>query len=142
MSPFGEMKVGIPYAYYHDVHPLVAYVIGCVGNILIIPLVYFFLDRLNKQMMRIRSYKRMSVKIARIAKKRTGEVVKKYGFWGLIIFVGIPLPVTGAYIGTIAAWMFKMDRRRAFASITLGVLMSGILISLAAHTGGNLMAKF
>jgi len=55
----------------------------------------------------------------------------KYGFWGLMIFVAIPLPGTGAYSGSIAALILGMNKVKAFISISLGVIIAGIIVALA-----------
>ena len=65
----------------------------------------------------------------RRAKNTVGEKIQKYGFWGLMVFVMIPLPITGAYMGTIAASIFKVDRKKALLAISLGVLVSCFLIA-------------
>ncbi|MBP9019859.1 MAG: small multi-drug export protein, partial [Bacteroidales bacterium] len=54
----------------------------------------------------------------------------KYGFWGLMIFVAIPLPGTGAYSGSIAALILGMNKVKAFISISLGVIIAGIIVAL------------
>ncbi len=60
-------------------------------------------------------------------------LVEKYGFWGLALFVGIPLPGTGAYSGSCAAWLLDMDWRRSFGAVAIGVLLAlAIVWSLSA----------
>ena len=54
--------------------------------------------------------------------------MEKYGFWGLMVFVMIPLPGTGAYLGTIASYAFNIDKQKAFLAISLGVIGSGIIL--------------
>jgi uncharacterized membrane protein len=56
--------------------------------------------------------------------------VDKYGFWGLFAFVAVPLPFTGAYTGTILAWLLGMHWKKAFPSVALGVLAAGGIILL------------
>jgi uncharacterized membrane protein len=57
-------------------------------------------------------------------------VVEKYGFLGLTLFVAVPLPITGAYTGTILAWLVGMDWRKAFPSVALGVMIAGGIVLL------------
>lgn len=59
--------------------------------------------------------------------------IQKYGFWGLMIFVMIPLPVTGAYMGTIAANIFKINRKKAMLAISLGLVVSCFLIAFGTQ---------
>jgi len=56
--------------------------------------------------------------------------IEKYGFLGLVIFVGIPLPGTGAWTGTVIAAFLEMDRKKAFIAILLGMLMASIIMML------------
>ena len=69
----------------------------------------------------------------RRTKKGMGDNIKKYGFWGLMLFVMIPLPFTGAYSGVIAAIIFKIDRRKAFVAISIGVFISCLLLAFGSH---------
>ena len=66
--------------------------------------------------------------MARRAKVGAGKNVKKYGFWGLMIFVMIPLPGTGVYAGTIAGYLFGMERKQAFLANTIGIFFSCLIV--------------
>jgi uncharacterized membrane protein len=63
-------------------------------------------------------------------RKRGKPIVEKHGFWGLILFVAIPLPITGAYTGTILAWLVGMNWKKAFPAVGLGVIMAGVVVLL------------
>jgi uncharacterized membrane protein len=63
-------------------------------------------------------------------RKRGKPKVDKYGFWGLTLFVAIPLPLTGAYTGTILAWLLGMDWKKAFPAVGLGVIVAGVVVLL------------
>ena len=56
--------------------------------------------------------------------------IEKYGFWGLVLFVGIPLPGTGAWTGCLIAAMLEMDKKKSFLAACIGVLMAGIIMSI------------
>lgn len=62
--------------------------------------------------------------------KRKSKLVERWGFWGLVLFVAIPLPVTGAWTGTIAANLFKIKIKRAFLAIFFGIIIAGVAVSL------------
>ena len=66
--------------------------------------------------------------------------IEKYGFWGLVLFVGIPLPGTGAWTGSLIASVLEMDRKKAFLAIILGVIMASIIMMLISF--GLLRAIF
>lgn len=135
VSPLGEARVGIPYGILNGLPPIVAFACGLAANLLVYPLVYVVLQAVNKKMWRFRIYKKQSVKISKRAKNIAGNSIRKYGFWGLMIFVMIPLPVTGAYMGSIAAILFKLPPKQAFRSISLGVVISCLLVTVGAYFG-------
>jgi len=64
--------------------------------------------------------------------EKNSAVIQKYGFWGLAIFVGIPLPITGAWSGCAAAFLLQMKFWRAFFAILLGILIAGGIVMLAS----------
>lgn len=135
ISPFGEARVGIPYAILNDVPFLLAFITGLAGNLLIYPLFIWLIDTFNKRFWPNRYYKKGVLRLTRIAKKRTGTSIEKYGFWGLMVIVMIPLPGTGAYMGTLAAAIFDINRRKAFWAVSLGVFISCIIMAVASHYG-------
>lgn len=135
ISPFGEARVGIPYGIVQGLHPLLAFVVGLVANLLVFPLLTGLINAFDAKLWRFRPYKRQSIKIVRRAKTGVGAKIQKYGFWGLMVFVMIPLPVTGAYMGTIAAYIFKIRKRHAVVAIGLGVLISCSIMAAGSYFG-------
>lgn len=124
ISPFGEAKVGIPYAIYNDVNIYIAFIACYLANVLVFPGMMFFLDSINRYFFKWRFYKKSAIFVARRAKTGAGKNVEKYGFWGLLIFVMIPVPGTGVYAGTIAGYLFGIDRQKAFWANTIGIFLS------------------
>ena len=59
----------------------------------------------------------------------------KWEFFALMLLVGIPLPVTGAYTGTLLAWFFEIPRKRAYLALTLGIIIAGLIVSLVVLFG-------
>ncbi len=135
ISPLGEARAGIPYGILNGLHPVLAFLAGLIGNLLIFPLFMLLINAFNKKLWRYRVYKQQNIRLIRRAKKGVGVHIQKYGFWGLMIFVMIPLPTTGAYIGTIAAYIFKIPRREAFVAISLGVIISCLIMATGMHFG-------
>lgn len=133
ISPFGEARIGIPFGIVKGLHPLLVFAVGLGANLLIYPIFKYLLDNFDTKLWRFRTYKKQSVKFARKAQNGVGKSIKKYGFWGLMVFVMIPLPVTGAYMGTIAAHVFKIKRRKAFLAISLGVTISCTLMAAGTY---------
>lgn len=128
ISPFGEAKVGIPYAIYNNVNYYLAFTMCFAANVMVFPVMQFFLSYINKYLLKWRFYKRSAIFIARRAKVGAGKNVQKYGFWGLLLFVMVPIPGTGVYAGTIAAWLFRMEKKRAFIANAVGIYLSCIIV--------------
>lgn len=135
ISPFGESRVGIPYGILNGLSPYLAFICGLAANILVYPILLGLVNTLDRKMWRFRLYKQQTVKLSRRAKRLTGSTIEKYGFWGLMIFVMIPLPVTGAYMGAIAAILFKFPPKQAFYSISLGLLISCTIVTIGTYFG-------
>lgn len=135
LSPFGEARTGIPYAILNDVHIVWAFIIGLIANLLIFPILMWLIDNVSIKLWPNKTYRKGVVKLSKRAKKSVGKNFQKYGFWGLMIFVMIPLPGTGAYIGTIAAYVLKIERKRAFMATSIGVTLSCIIMTAGAYFG-------
>ena len=128
ISPFGEAKVGIPYAIFNDVNIYLALLFCFIANVLVFPVMLFFLDSVNHYFLRYRFYKKSAIYVARKAKLGAKKNEQKYGFWGLIIFVMLPIPGTGVYAGTIATYLFVLDRKQAFLANTVGIFLSCLIV--------------
>ena len=128
ISPFGEAKVGIPYGLVSGLNKYLVFVICFLTNVLVFPLMLLFLDNVNRHLVKWTPYKKAAINIARRAKIGSGNVIQKYGFFGLIFFVMLPLPGTGVYAGTIATYMFKIERGKAFLANTIGIFFSSLIV--------------
>lgn len=135
--PIAELRGGIPYALFHGIDPIMAYLI-CVGaNMLAFPIVYFFLGVFHPIFMKVKFYENLFDKIVARTRKKVETNIDKWGFWGLMVFVMIPLPVTGAYTGSFAAWIFGIQKRKAFMAVSLGVIIAGIIVSAVVLSGAE-----
>jgi len=129
ISPAGEMKVGLPIAILqYELNPWIAFLFCLAGNLLIFPLVDYLMTTFGPMVFKSRKTKERALKFRLHTKRRTKGLMEKYGFWGLMVFVMIPLPGTGAYLGTIASYAFNINRQKAFMAISLGVLGSGVIL--------------
>ncbi|WP_410485384.1 COG2426 family protein [Spongiivirga sp. MCCC 1A20706] len=133
ISPFGEAKVGIPYGMLNGANIYIIFFICLVANILVFPIMMFFLDHINRYLLRFHWYKKPAIFVARRAKTGSGSKIRKYGFLGLTFFVMIPLPGTGVYAGSIATYIFKMDRSKAFIANSIGIAVSSIIIWVTTY---------
>ena len=128
VSPISELRGGIPLGILEfGLDPLFTFCIAVIANILIFFPVFFALRLFyDKLLFRIPLFN----KYLNNLRKRGKPVVEKYGFWGLTLFVAIPLPITGAYTGTILAWLVGIDWKRAFPAVGLGVIVAGVIVLL------------
>ncbi len=125
--PWIELRGSIPYGIGMGFDKWFVFLFALALNIIIIPIIYFGLEIFYKGF--FSKFKICRTLIERVRKK--GEkYIHKYGVLGLIIFVGIPLPGTGAYSGTILAWLLGMRKREAFTSIAIGVSIAAVLVTL------------
>lgn len=128
ISPLGEAKVGIPIGLQSEVNPYLIFVFAFIANVLVFPVMIFFLDHINRYLLHWRPYKKAALWVAKRAKKGAKDKIQKYGFWGLMFFVMIPLPGTGVYAGTIATYLFNIERKQAFAANTIGIFFSSVFV--------------
>ena len=140
MSPFGEMKIAIPYAILHDIDPLTIFIVATLGNLLVFPITMTFMDKVHKSLLKYSGYSKLFQKMNLWVLKRISKDIKNNSFWSLLIFVGIPLPITGAYIGAMATWIFKIDRKTAFMAISGGVVIASAFLTAVGTAGYYLVS--
>jgi uncharacterized membrane protein len=119
-----------------------AFVICVLANMLVPPIVFIFLDTVHKILYRIKIYQRLFDRLVVRTRRKADRNVSKYGYWGIMLFVAIPLPITGAYTGTLAAWLLKLNKKKSFLYLALGVVIAGIIVSIATVTGVELFEIF
>ena len=129
LSPFGEARAGIPYGELNGLPILLVFIIGLTANLLVFPLFYKGIELSNKYLWKNPLYRKSAVYLSARARTKTKTVIQKYGVWGLMIFVMIPLPITGAYIGTIAAYIFGISYKKSFIAISSGIIISSIMVA-------------
>jgi uncharacterized membrane protein len=125
--PISELRGGIPLGISLGLPSWLVFLIAVIANALIFFPIFFALRLFyEKFLFRIPLFDRYLDNL----RKRGKPKVDKYGFWGLFLFVAVPLPLTGAYTGTILAWLLGMNWKKAFPAVGLGVLVAGIVVLL------------
>jgi len=128
LVPVIELRGSIPWALGLKVAPPLYVFLICVAlNLLVIPITFIGLDLLAPPL--IRRSKRVASVFAWFLRRGHG---RKWGLVGLAAFVAIPLPATGAYTGALIAYLLGMKRGQAALAIALGVVIAGIIVTLAA----------
>ena len=107
-----------------------AVVLTCViSNIIIGWLVFFLLDPCVKLFRRIPLCDRLLAKYLDRAQRKLKPNVDKYGFWGLAVFIGIPLPLTGAFTGAAGAYTLGMGKRKFMLATVVGVIIAAVCVT-------------
>ncbi len=133
MLPIGELRVSIPLGVisYHWPYWL-AFLIGILGNLVFIYPLTLLLDTLLLKWVERGwfGYKLLQKMLIR-AQAKTKDAYQKWAKWGLTVFVAIPLPLTGAWTGTVGARLLGLSRRDTCFYVGLGVVMAGVIVTLA-----------
>ena len=131
MLPILELRGGLIAASLLKLPPLESYIIAIVGNVIPVPFILLLINKILRAMEKSR-FKLFNKIHSFLHKKimKNKDSIEKYGFWGLVIFVGIPLPGTGAWTGAIIAAFLEMNRKKAFLGILLGMLMASIIMMI------------
>ncbi|MFH1381215.1 MAG: small multi-drug export protein [Candidatus Omnitrophota bacterium] len=137
--PVSELRGAIPLAIALDFSPIKAYCLAVFGNLLpVIPLL-FLLEPVSKRLRHIKLFDRFFTWFFERT-KRKASLIEKFEVLGLILFVAIPLPITGAWTGCAAATLFKIRFRYALLAIVLGVLIAGLIVLGLSMVGKGIMS--
>jgi len=139
MVPVAELRAGIPFGAALGLPPWAAFLAAVIGNMIPVPFIVVYIRRIF-QWMRRRLPKLNSL-VDRLEKKAhlKGQKVTKYKYLGLMVFVAIPLPGTGAWTGALAAAFLGMRLKKALPPIFAGVLLAGTAISLLTYGVAGLL---
>lgn len=123
MFPIVELRGGLILAPLFDMNIVKAVLICLAGNIVPIPFILWFITPIFTW---LKKTKLLSKWANKLEEKSLGksEKIKKYEFWGLVLFVGIPLPGTGAWTGSFIASLLGIEFKKAFPAILVGLLMA------------------
>jgi uncharacterized membrane protein len=134
-SPIAELRVAIPVAIIqHDFPWHYAFLIAIIGNMLPVPFILLFLNTIVRFLSKVGFFARFFDWLFEHTRKR-GRLVERYERIGLALFVAIPLPVTGAWTGSLAAVLFGLKFKHAILSIFIGVVIAGIIVTCATALG-------
>lgn len=141
MIPILELRGGLLAASpaFLDVPILRAIPICILGNLIPIPFILLLIEKVLDWMEKVPGFDKIAIWLRKKADKHKGQV-EKYGFWGLVLFVGIPLPGTGAWTGALAAAFLDMPLRKAMPSIIAGVILAGCIMTGLTSLGFNLFS--
>ncbi len=131
MVPFIELRGAIPVGIGFGMDPLKVFLICVIANCIPVPFIIFLIKPIFKWLKKIRAFEKLITKLEGIADKKSGQITAyKYELVGLMLFVGVPLPGTGAWSGALIAALLNMRIKHAFVAIFLGVVIAGVLVTL------------
>lgn len=146
MVPLIELRGAIPYAVLWGVPLYVAFPLAIIGNMIPVPLIYFFARKIlvwGSDKPVIGKFFRFCLEKGEKGGKKLQEKAGRGLFVALLLFVGIPLPGTGAWTGTLAASLLDMDFKSSILASMGGVLLAGIIMgTLSVMAKGTFMVMF
>ena len=131
MVPLIELRGAIPYAVLFDLPLVPSYLIAVVGNMLPVPVIFFFARKvllwgMDKPI--IGGFFTWCVRKGEHGGEKLKATAGRGLYWALLLFVGIPLPGTGAWTGTLAASFLNMDFKKSVLAVMGGVILAGLIM--------------
>jgi len=140
-SPISELRGAIPWAILKYHFPwYYAFLLAVIGNLLPVPFILLFLDTFSRLLSKIGIFEKMLHWLFERTRRR-GKIITRYKRIGLALFVAIPLPVTGAWTGSLAAVLFGLKFKHAFLSIFIGILIAGVIVTCATLLGWSIFSS-
>ena len=117
-------------------NPFAGFIISFLGNILPIPFILLLINWIFKVLKKVPGINKIIFWLEeKTLKKR--DKIDKYGIWGLLLFVAIPLPGTGGWTGALLASLLQLDKKKSFGVISIGVFTAGLIISVLSLLIGS-----
>ena len=134
MIPIIELRGAIPLGAALGLPWWQSYLFAVLGNMIPVPFILLFITKVIAWMekSRVKLFNKIGGWLLRKAEKNRGKI-EKYSFWGVCLFVAVPLPVTGAWTGSLVASIIGMKFWKAFLSCLLGVMIAGVVMTLASY---------
>ena len=134
-SPISELRGAIPVAIIGFHFPwYYALLVSVIGNLLPVPFILLFFNALSRFLSRVSLFDRMLHWLFERTRQK-GKLIERYGGIGLALFVGVPLPMTGAWTGSLIAILLGIKFKPAVLSIFAGIVIAGIIVTLATLLG-------
>lgn len=130
--PIIELRGAIPVGISLGLSPIHATVISFLGSMIPVPFILFTIRPIFNYLKSTKTFNKLVHKLTDRSLNNSGKI-KKYGVWGLILIVAIPLPGTGVWSGSLAAALMNLRFKWAFPAILVGNLIAGILIMVLSH---------
>lgn len=132
LFPILELRGGILASSLLEVTMWKGILISAIGNLIPIPFILFFIKKIFSMLKKTKLFRPLVEKLEKKAMNKRDQV-EKYEFWGLALFVGIPLPGTGAWTGALVASLIDMDIKKAFKAILVGICIAAVIMTLISY---------
>jgi uncharacterized membrane protein len=148
MLPISELRGAIPFAIARGIPWYVAYPFAAGLNALVAPVCWLFLSSLHTVFLTLAEkpffswYKKLFERFVERARLKLHANLEKWGWLGLAVFVAIPLPITGAWTGTLGAWVLGLSKKRTVAAVIVGVIVAGAVVTAVTLLGIRALSVF
>ncbi len=132
MMPILELRGGMIIASLYGFSLFKAFALCILGNIIPIPFILWFVTPVFTWLKKRKHLRSIVEKLERKAEGKSDRI-RKASFWGLLIFVGIPLPGTGAWTGCLIASLLDLDKKKSTLAAVLGVLMAAVIMAVVSY---------
>ena len=132
LLPILELRGGLIAAVLLNIPLWKAFIICFIGNIIPVPFIILFIKKIFEFLRRYKFFSKIITKLE-AKTERNKDKIMRYKQWGLLIFVAIPLPGTGAWTGALFAALLEIDIKRAVPLIALGVFIAGVIVSVLSY---------
>ena len=132
MIPILELRGGLIAASLLKVPLIKAIPLCIIGNIIPIPFILLFIRQIFKWLGKTKLFHGLVDKLEKKAMSKS-DSIKKWEFWGLVLFVGIPLPGTGAWTGSLIAALLEIDIKKAILAELVGIAIATIIMSIFSY---------
>ena len=132
MIPILELRGGLLAASLLKIPAMTAIPICILGNIIPIPFILLFIRKIFKLLKKTKLFRSLIEKLENCAMGKSDQI-KRYEFWGLLLFVGIPLPGTGAWTGSLIASLLEIDIKKSSLAILGGIIMATVIMYVVSY---------
>jgi len=140
--PISELRGAIPFAVANGMPWYTAFAVAVFFNILIAPVCWIFLSTLHKLFLKMNWYKNFFERIIERARIKLHDKVERWGLLGIIIFVAVPLPLTGAWTATLGAWVLGLSKRKTMLAVIIGLIAAGAIVTAVVLLGVQTLNLF
>ena len=135
-----ELRASIPYALLIANLGLSIIPVIIVLNVILGEIVFYLLNTVLEVVLRSKFLNKIYLKYVKKTQRKAEKYVKRYGTLGLAIFIGIPLPGSGAYTGALAAFLLGFPRKEFSKANIIGIIIAGTVVSAIVLSGGNIFS--